>query len=751
MATAWAEDPVPQPSVEILDVHPLFLFGIDAEPEAPAETYANAVITTWLSLPDDLKPYSALIVRVGAFDVVSRHGRLRAILDTVRASDIPVAVQLTDGDPAFFHPLPLVEELLRDYTNLKGWYVSGLVFEDYYAFGAAQDLGTPPVVRWTSEVLRLTRTYGRFTALELDRVGWLRVMSNNWCAPLFQTLRECKGYVLPLNAHTDGHTTTRQMALMGLWLEESAAHWGVSATSNWYTSARFVRPGVFGPNSNAATMPPSFYRAMILNGAMGGATVYSFPRGKDLWSGQHRLFWDSAIAPTLREVLEKSLVAPKEFVRKKCVIGFQMSNSRDALAFHSNLADADGVLDAGHLIHGAYGMERPGQVSELVLNSGRHFWVPILSPYALADSLAGFARVVRPGEIVSPADWTALLDQHYVPDASGTAFAARIARGVFVMHTRENAYEEQTYRIPDMPSPLRGLTATRQANGVRLDWTRREDDVAFRIYRRANGLEGPFVAIAEVTESYSWVDTSVTGTTPASYAISAITTGLASQKEVYEGTVNYGEYLAFSVVESRLAEEVLLTELLDAGVSQSLDQPVAPPVDVPWWPNYDGVPAEFKGEAETIVKRIEDWESAFREERLDVVTELYTQDYQDPQLWPFAYVKRAYQWFFEKYDFCRMDRQIRAWDFSKVTTDEQIRVSVYVRFSGIAVWDGARADSEAFFPRTESGEVWLTFTNKEGPWRIEYSDPALPNFRDILSFVASPSSPFSPGPDVFTP
>jgi len=52
------------------------------------------------------------------------------------------------------------------------------------------------------------------------------------------------------------------------------------------------------------------------------------------------------------------------------------------------------------------------------------------------------------------------------------------------------------------------------------------------------------------------------------------------------------------------------------------------------------------------------------------------------------------------------------------------------------------------FPRTANGEVWIYFAQEDKAWRVVRTNPALPNFKDILSFSASPYDPMQAGPDL---
>ncbi|HRI89029.1 MAG TPA: hypothetical protein PK869_12225, partial [Candidatus Hydrogenedentes bacterium] len=136
-------------------------------------------------------------------------------------------------------------------------------------------------------------------------------------------------------------------------------------------------------------------------------------------------------------------------------------------------------------------------------------------------------------------------------------------------------------------------------------------------------------------------------------------------------------------------------------------------------------------------------------EDLPAITGIYATSYQDSQGWGSDYVRRAYQWFFERYNHGNMARQVREWDFSNLATTGQVRLLLYCRFAGTAISDpsGRTASARARFPLSESGEVWLTWLKIDNVWRIEHSEPATPNLREILVFSAGPYDGFAPGTD----
>jgi hypothetical protein len=740
---AWSD--LPPLCVEIGPEHPLLIFQDSGRDCTDAATYAQHVVQAWRDLSEDLRPFAAMQIEARGNDGTARHQWFRGMLVPLQDADVPVVIRIGDGDLHRFHPLDRAEELVREFTCVKGIQVVNLPFEDYGEFGADSPLGTSPAVRWLVDAIDLAARYGRFIVIELDQIRWPRMMANAACAPLYQKMRECAGYVTPIAECRGPHTIPQMAALLGLWLEGAVAQWGVGPQSTWYSDAHFVEPGVFGVSEQPTKMPPALYRAMIADGAMIGASVYSFATDTDLWFGVARHHWDEAIGPTLRELLDLRLIARQDFVRKKVRLAYQLAPAHTPQDFHLNLRDIDGVLDQGLLMRGAYGMERPGQMPELIPNTGRHYWVPLISAFATEAVSPLFESVVKPGLQTSAEAWTELLDRYYQPDGEGTAFITSIGRGIFIMNSCENRIEPQTFRVAAVAAPVRQFQANRQDNGVLITWPFREGDLSYRVYKRVLP-ETRRTILANGIEERRYLDTTADSNQTIAYAVAALT----EDKEPYEGVVNYGEYLLLSAVESRVAEEVVIGPLLGLAQSKPVEPPAPPqPAPLPWWPNLTGLSDTQLPAATEIVKRIEDWDRFFRGKDLNGVLGLYAAEYEDPQGWRLQYVRRAYQWFFEHYGACAMHRQIRHWDFSGQAASGQVGVLLYCRFAGYAVSDptGRTADLPAWFPRAGNGEVWVYFANQDGQWRIVRTNPALPNFKDILSFSASPYDNLPLGPD----
>jgi hypothetical protein len=749
LSAASAQPAYPPLTIEVSADHPLFLFEAANVGDGEGENAVEEIVQLWAGLPAELRPFSALCIRVQGPGLAARHELTRTILDALQRNEIPLILEVADADPLNAYPSSLVKELLRDFVCIKGLRAHGMRFEEYVEFGPDPELSAPRNVQWLVEVIDAAARYGRLFVLELDGLQWPRLLSNASCQRLYDVLHQCGAYVVPVARYRGGHDIPRISSVFGLWLEGAVDRWGVGPTSGWYADAHLLKPGVFGYGATNAAMPSGLYRSMVMNGAMMGATVYVFEPGDDLWFGAARHHWKSAIYPTLRDLTDHGLIPRKEFVEEKVRVAFQMDRCRSPLEFQQNLRDIDGVFGDGLLLWGAYGMERPGQIVEMLPNSGRHYWVPVLSPYAPQASLQRFGKVVKPGAMASAQEWTDLLDGHYRPDGSGTASIYRVGRGLFVMNNRESHREVQDFRVPGVPAAVRQVRAQRTAEGVELTWPFREYDFAYKVYKRY-GPEEPFQLVAGDVDGRRWRDAPPQPGQTVAYAVTALTT----ETELFEGTVDFGESLALSIVESRIAGEVVVTPFADTFESQPLSRPAFEgPAIQEWWPGFEGVPEDKLAVAKTIIERIEKWDRAFTEESLNEVMDLYAEEYTDAENWHAEYVRRAYQWFFERYNSCRMARQIRRWDFSAYDTADEVRVLLFCRFSGVAISDstGRFAGEEAYFPRTDRGEIWITFADYEGNWRIRSTQPALPNFKDILSFSSGPYDALNPGPDRYAP
>ncbi len=739
---AWSQ-PYPPLLVDISAEHPLFIFQQTELSGGSPERYAEAVTAAWSTLPESLRSMSAILVDVGTGH--GRHERYEALLLRMQEGNIPAIIRLGTG--ADRYPLTELEALLRTYTIVRGVEAPGLSFNIYDSPIPEEQWGAPAHIAWLAETIDLAARYGRLTLLPLNELHWTRIMANRNTRALYDRIANATGYVIPIAHYHGDHLIPHISSMMGAWLEDAVDFWGVGPDSRWYKDARFQGTGRFGGEDTGAGMPSELYRAMLLNGAMTGATVYTFYQESDLWNGASSRYWHNAILPTIEEIIDTGLIARKDFVQRRTPVALQLRSAGTPLEFHENLRDLDGLLNQGLLIHAAYGMERPGQIPELIPNNGRYFYVPVLSAHLGNAAVGRFEHVAIAGETNSLSDWRDRLDAFHSLTGEGSAFITTVGRGIFIMNTRENVSERQNFQVNEVPTPVRSFEARRIGDGVELNWPFREGDVSYKVFRRFMP-DTQWSLIASGVTQNRFTDAAAGPSDAVAYTITALT----NEKEMYEGSVGYGEYLALSVVESRIDHEVVLNAVMNFSESRPILTGMDFEAVEDWWPTYEGAEdGSRRNIAEAIVEQIESWERAVTSINLDTVLNIYDTEYEDPQGWGIQYVQRAYQWLFERYHMPRMHRQLRRWDFSTYEYSGEVNVLMYCSIQAYALSDttGRIADLPISLPRTDSSEIWVTWVRRDQTWKILRTNPALPNFKELLGYSSGPFDNLVPGPDLF--
>jgi hypothetical protein len=715
--------------VSISADQPWFVFRAPGPETTDALVYADQLRAGWDKLDQRLKPFGRLELPGPRTGEVGWGDRFYDVLNELNVAEISTVVSVTDS-PRTLYPLNELRSMFDQFTSVQAVHVSGLSFESYPRLASSENFAVPAQVRWLAGAIEIASEYGRRVLIELDGLEWVHLVANTWNEPLLDAMRSHASNVVPLNGPGGPHGVVGASTALGLWIEDAALAWGVTCDSAWYAGAHFVEPGIFG-NTSAERMPPQLYRAMILNGAMTGATIYRFPAAQDLWTGPRSECWDTAIGPTLGALVRRGYIARKEFVLDKMHVALRLNPATTVAEFESNLADLDPIFHAGRMLHGAYGLEMPGQVPELILNNGTFYWIPVLSPFARTQVLQNFDEVLVPGALSDAREWRERLSTHYTPDGGGTAFIGRIGRATFVMQSRENFYEEQRFSLAAVPAPVRGAKATRDADGIEVSWPFREGDVFYRVYRRVFP-ETEWKQISEDIDVLSFKDLAVpTGGETVAYAVTALT----NETEPYEGTVNYGDYLLVDTVESRVVEEIVL----ESDTQAATGLPVLPEVDgrpasQQWWPGLDDLEGDRLLAAQSIVAQIESFEYAYRTGSVEALLAHYHPDYADAAGWGGEYIRAAWDLFFRRYRPGPMHRQIRSWDFGWLATDERISVTLYCRLEAQAVEpDTATTPSPPLmFPDAPNGELTFTFQRAGDQWQIVSTEPALPHIDDWL-------------------
>jgi hypothetical protein len=731
-APTWGEITAERPLV-ILQVNNRFGdsdegFG-GGDPLEEAARHGREAVRAWReTVPDDLKPYCQLQVEIRVRDHEARYRRLQRLLDEVQEAGIPVNLQFADPHVWYVFDLDHVDRLTREYPCIQGYTITECDFEHYSAFNVPR-YAVSPQARYAIDAIALAAAHGKHLSIALQGTKWLHVGADALNRPLLDAIAAHPAHVLPVNEHIGPQHLPRQTSVWGLWMAGITTNWGVEPQSWWFENGRMITPGVFGQHqaSNTRLMPPPLYRAMLLQGALLGATVYQFEPFWDLFDYDNSICWREVIVPTLREIVGRRLAPTREQLLEKVKVAYQYPTVDDINAYHRILHDVDWIHDEGLLARAAYGVWEPYLQHELIPNKCRSFFIPLLPPTTPPETLARFERVIPTGACETERDYEALLHAHYPDPGTGTAFVASVNGHTFVMQTHENLYERQDYRL-SLPRRVRGLRARWTGAGLELTWDADPGATRYHVCRNDDAFTDPMRCVGETADA-DFVDVDAPRGARAVYTVLATT----ASREIVSGHVNYLDYLVFSETVSIEGEYLLLWE---NGRTETQAVPL-PEDDRPAtqvvWPDYTGVPEDRRADAEGIVAALDAFKAAYRAGDWRGVAALYDGAYRDANGYSREYAVRAWRWWFFRCNTFHYLRQLRTWDFSEAGVVRTRLFSLARAGRRDDAPFGSGYDGSLRIPRTADEEVVFTWRrNEDGAWRITRTEPAFPNFAEML-------------------
>jgi len=704
---------------------------------AEAAKHGQEAVRVWReTVPDDIKPYCQLQMEIRLHDHEKRYEAFRRVFDELEAAGVPANFQFADPHDEYVFDPEYVEKLTQEYRCIKSYTLTEMRFEYYRTFNVPR-YAVPPETRYTIDIIELAARYGKHVSLSLQDLKWMHIGADELNQPLVDTVFAHPDYVLPVNEHIGPRHLPRQTSVWGFWIAGAVKHWGVEPQSWWFENGRMIEPGLFGQRApdDPRPMPRELYRAMILQGALLGATVYQFEPFWDLFDYDNSRNWRKVIYPTLMEVINDKLIPTREQVMAKTKVAYRYTTAKDINAFHDIMRDVDWISDEGLLAQAAYGLWERYLEHELIPNKGRHYFIPLLPPKTPDEVLDHFERVIAPGACDTVEAYEALLAEHYPePDGEGTACIMSINDHVYVMQTHENLYERQTYRI-ELPRVPRGLMATRTADGIGLSWDADPDASLYHVYRiereAPSETHRPLFLLGSTPDT-NWLDADVQPDQVYAYAIAATTT----KREMVEGAVNYLDYLVFSQQVSPVS--ALVTVAVDGTTTPPPSEPIEDPRPASQivYPTFKGADGPNRLVAQDIVARIDQFKAAYEARDWRCLAELYSVRYQDPNGFHLEYVGRAWKWWLWRNNRTCLLRQIRHWDFSGYESAGAVQVRLFILCRAM------RRDDQPFgygyhgtcrIPRHADEEVTFTWVREtDQAWRIIATDPALPNFEEIL-------------------
>ena len=652
-------------AVENTQAHPLFVYQAPIPAQNTPEAYGQSVQLAWSSLSEFFQAHGAMSIPQPSLAQADRQAWNTALFEQLKAANIPLIPTIADGATQRYATVESVETWLKTYPSIQALHVKRPQLNSVTVHGELASPKKDPQTAWLIAIIKTATRHQRKLIIELDGLNPHILMSHPQYKVLYDTIAKNSDSITVLYRQGGAQTIPGHSALMGLWLEGAIQQWGLSFDADMYAQAGFREPGLFGSDAQPAITPAALYRALILNGAMTGATTYWFNNADELWAGTTPRFWTQVISPTLLNITRDGYIAGKDLVKRNALVAYRLKPASTWAEFTPILDDIDGIFHEGRLIHAAYGMERPGQVPEWIPNNGAYYWIPMLSAHASEDVIFSFKEVLMPGVMPSVQAWRELLNSYYTPDGEGTAFIKKVGRAFFVMHTRENAYESQRYSLNTLPAPLHDISATREGSKITVNWPFREGDVSYSIYRlRSPNLDDirakDFEKIASEIDARFYVDETIPPGETVLYSVTALT----NERGTLKGTLNYGDYLVISSVTSRIDGFAYLEPYtmrsrpvngIPAQVSGLPDsQPnwIAPPEDQ----------TELVAASEAIAQTLDDFSAAVQTENAQALLALIHEDYSDSAGTTKALLATLFEALFTHYQMGPMGHQIQAWD-----------------------------------------------------------------------------------------
>lgn len=697
-------------------------------------------VKCWQHLPADIRPYCAVTMDPGSLDVKERLEIWRRMLRDVQPYNIPIVLQVAGDEVEWTTPVAAVETMLKEFSCIKAVQVVEWRCAYYTQFGGDLDMAIPANLRYLSELLKLCGRYGKHLSLQFQ-TDLAHLATDQLTGPLRDVFREYRDYVLPQNECIPPSYYLAQAATCGLWLAGYCEHWGMEPQWWWWTKGEsyFIRPGVFGVEAELETDEARYarlYRAFIIEGALMGATVFSIEPPQDVWHGEatDERHFDKVIYPTLRQIIEQRLIATREEVLKQAKVAYQLHECKTLQEYDMLLQDLDLETGQGNLERAAYGVLFPHLMKEMIPDTcGRYYFIPLLPVGAPANLVDHFAKVIQPQECSTPDAYRALLDRYYPmtensqePYTNNRACVLRCGRAIAVLQSRENLFEKQRFTV-DLPSWVTGLEAHRESGGLRLNWAKDAAANSYRVWERIPGAK-VYPEWKPAQEALKENSILLPGVDSGTFGVTAVTTA----KRRWEGTVNYGEYLLFTTEESPIMEQAVVTK--DRCGTEKItwtDESLPERQEV--WRILTGVNPGNQKDAEAVLETFRRLIAAYEGKDLDGLMSLYSPDYRDSNGYSSEYVRRAWLWWYQRTVIPYVVTQVRQWDTSRAA-EGIISFTAWNRFRATVVWDEPFGyHGRVRIPRHDGDRVtWTWKKDIAGQWKLIRTEPALPNFGEML-------------------
>lgn len=723
-------------SVRALDIsaeHPAFVFPI---PEPLAQTpgaYTESVTGFWAGLSEFFQAHSALHIPYQSGLPQDRIDKLNAILTPLKDSGVPLAITIARGPDYEFLRADAIDDLLRTHPSVQLLRVDRLRLDAAPDYGDLSAMVMEPIAAWLEQIVAVAKDRNVQLVIELDGLVPIKLMSDPRYEAAYRAMAEASDSVILTYRQGGFHSMTGNAALVGLWLEGAAGHWGMALDSSDYLLSGLISPGQMGINIFGASMPASVYRAWILLGAMTGAEIYWFHRPDEMWDGAQKRYWEQVIAPTLLQITRKAYIARKDLVSREAAVGYRLNAAIDAESLSANLNDVDPVFHRGELFQAAYSVIPAASTPEWIANAGDFFVVPILSPYASDDALFTFKEVFTPGTGLNVNAWRERLREYYPGTESSEAYVHKVGRAIFVFHSAENSYGPQRYSVDGGPSPLYDITATREGNTVTVAWPFREGDVSYSVYRAVDPpmdalTPEMFEEIATGIDVRTYVDEDVPPGSTVLYSATAIT----NENAPISGVVDFGEYKIVSAVESRVDGFAFIEPYTMR--SRSVNGFGTPdPSAEPLQENWSSIPKDADehvrrayGNIEAVLAKLG---TALQDGNIDEAMTCFTDDYSNGEAGNRASLRGILKALVNTRRIGPVQFQVQEWNRNDFEFSGEIITTTFAR---ILTLDRRTMTTQSIPSPLETQLRILFHEDFNGNWQIKRIEPALIAVTDLL-------------------
>ena len=413
-------------------------------------------------VPDDLREYSVFPFEMYDVQAADRWGSYAdefgfPLLWQVRTWVPPWHPYWKDGVHGPGVQIDEIARLLDKHRSIKGVQICEL---NNFGFSTEEKL-------YVSDLLKVAADSGRYVSWREGNDGcniWVEAGLDKWFS---DDLQEYGHYLLPqweMNISRNAYLC--HDSVFGIWIAGWVDNWGVEPQSWYWSECGFTDLNTPSENhdkgyrkGDRSKFPPTMWGEMMLLGLNSGATVYNFEPMEDALFNrnfEYSLPARSVIFPLLRAIIKERLIPTRQQVMENIKVAYvaDFENGEESemsdVDYYRGMA-ADNVLFGRHherrrgtgtIYRATYGMDSE---NDIVPNSGRYYWIPVLPKYTRSDFMSKFERVLCPNQFVGENEAKMFFDGFYPPIQEGSGYITIVGDEAFAMNSYESMNVSQSY------------------------------------------------------------------------------------------------------------------------------------------------------------------------------------------------------------------------------------------------------------------------------------------------------------------